>query len=367
MFCREARIDREIYWAGFEFQVWLQLLTHLISYDSATKLVVDEPEIYLHPDLQHHIFKLLKESGKQIVLATHSAEIVNEAEHDEVVLVSRGQRHGRRVEDIEGLQEALFSIGSGQNIHLARLSRGRRILFLEGQDYKLLKRFAAKCGFSSFADELNITVVPIGGFTQREKIAHAAWTFEKVLRADIEIAALLDRDYRCEEEIQELIAAIRDTIPYFYVLKSKEIENYLLVPSAMARAARERARGRGQTGPDEEDIRQILQRCTDEIKSQVSGQIIANRMNFFAGGAKDPATVASEASGFIDLHWGDLSRRLMIVPGKQVLSAFNAKLQARETISITPPQIIRHMRAEEVGEDLAKILRGLEIFASGSG
>ena len=163
MFCKEGRIDREVHWAGFGFQIWLQLLTQLITSEKATTMIVDEPEIYLHPQLQHQIFKLLKDLGKQIILATHSVEIVNDAEHDYVVLINRTQKHGKRIDDIEGLQEALFSIGSAQNIHLARLSKDRKILFLEGQDYKLLKRFAAKRGLLSLADGLNITVVPIGG------------------------------------------------------------------------------------------------------------------------------------------------------------------------------------------------------------
>ena len=32
MFCTEDRIARELYWAGFGFQVWCQLLTHITRY-----------------------------------------------------------------------------------------------------------------------------------------------------------------------------------------------------------------------------------------------------------------------------------------------------------------------------------------------
>src|ERR1700688_4708081 len=128
MFCKEGRVDRELFWAGFGFQVWLQILTHLANSSDADVLVIDEPKIYLHPDLQHKLFHLLKATNKQIILATHSAEMVNEAEHDEVILVNKARKTAHRVTDIDGLQEALFSIGSAQNIHLARLSRGKKIL-----------------------------------------------------------------------------------------------------------------------------------------------------------------------------------------------------------------------------------------------
>jgi energy-coupling factor transporter ATP-binding protein EcfA2 len=218
MFCKEGRVDRELCWAGFGFQVWLQLLTHFLSASNSDVLIVDEPEIYLHPDLQHRLFHLLKGTGKQVVLATHFVEIVNEAEHDDIVLVNRVKKTARRIGDIDGLQEALFSIGSAQNVHLARLSKGRKLLFLEGDDYRLIRRFASRLKLTDLAEDINLTVVPIGGFSQRHRIEDAAWTFEKVLKAEISIAAILDRDYRCCEEIDSIVQTVRTTVPNFFVL-----------------------------------------------------------------------------------------------------------------------------------------------------
>ena len=211
----------------------------MVGSSASNVLIIDEPEIYLHPDLQHRLFHLLRNSNKQVIIATHSTEIINESEPDDVVLVNKSRKAARRVNDIDGLQEALFSIGSGQNIHLARLSRGRELLFLEGDDFRLLKRFAARLNLKALADDINITVVPIGGFSQRQRIQDAAWTFEKVLKAKISIAGVLDRDYRCSEEIHELVNGIRETVTHFHILDGKEIENYLLTPSAIVRALRE--------------------------------------------------------------------------------------------------------------------------------
>jgi energy-coupling factor transporter ATP-binding protein EcfA2 len=53
MFCTENRITRELYWSGFGFQVWCQLLTHISRCKDVTILIIDEPEIYLHPDVRH--------------------------------------------------------------------------------------------------------------------------------------------------------------------------------------------------------------------------------------------------------------------------------------------------------------------------
>jgi len=369
MFCKEGRVDRELCWAGFGFQIWLQLLTHLLGAGSANVLIVDEPEIYLHPDLQHRLFHLLKASDKQIILATHSAEIVNEAEHDDIILINRSKKTGRRIGDIEGLQEALFSIGSGQNIHLARLSRGKKILFLEGNDFRLIRRLAARLGYTDLADNINITVIPIGGFSQRQRIENAAWTFEKVLRAEISIAALLDRDYRCPEEIKELTDGVRKTIPHFHILEGKEIENYLLNSTAITRAICDRLKDRGRSQVEIEIIsvehtEHLMMTLTDDMKSDVLSQIISNRMRYFSNRtSKDPATVAAEAIVNLDSSWADLRGRLMVVPGKHFLASLNGLLQSRFGISVTPPQIIRHITPGEIDPIFRSILEDLNRFA----
>jgi predicted DNA-binding protein len=368
MFCKEGRVDRELCWAGFGFQVWLQILTHLTSSATHNVLIVDEPEIYLHPDLQHRLFQLLKATGKQVILATHSAEIVNDAEHDEVIIVNKTKRSASRVTDIDGLQDALFSIGSAQNIHLARLSRGKRILFLEGNDIRLLRRLAARFGYREFAEDINTTVVPIGGFSQRQRIQHAAWTFEKVLKSEIAISALLDRDYRCVEETRELVDEARKTVPSFHILAAKELENYLLVPDAIAMAANDRLRERNSRDYtiSVDDIRQMLDEISNRMKSSVLSQRVSHRMRYFASRtSKDPATVAHEAIAHIDDEWGSLSRRLMAVPGKQMLAELNSTLQQNHGISITTSQIIRNLALGSVSPDLNAILAELNSFAGG--
>ena len=89
MFFEENRMTREICWAGFGFQIWLQLLTHIINSKDADLIVVDEPEIYLHPELQHKILDLLKNTNSRVVLATHSVEIINSVEPSEVLLIDK--------------------------------------------------------------------------------------------------------------------------------------------------------------------------------------------------------------------------------------------------------------------------------------
>lgn len=107
MFCKEKRITRELFWSGFGFQIWCQLLTHISRARDASILVVDEPEVYLHPDVQRQLLELLRTIGPDILLATHSSEVISDADPSEIALIDKTKRSAERLRDIEGVQHAL--------------------------------------------------------------------------------------------------------------------------------------------------------------------------------------------------------------------------------------------------------------------
>ena len=249
MMCTEDRKTREIYWAGFGFQVWCQILTHLARSHDAGLLIVDEPEIYLHPDLQRHLVHLLREAGPDILLATHSSEIVNEAESNEVVLVDKRKPTGRRIKGGAGLQDALDVLGSSQNVLLSRLARNRRIILVEGKDAGLICKFARRLGRRDLANGAGVTFLPIGGFTAWTRVETMVWAFEKALGEHLAVAIILDRDFRCEAQVEEIRKNLLAEIDLVHIHARKEIENYLLVPAAIDRASNLRsATGRRATG-----------------------------------------------------------------------------------------------------------------------
>ena len=152
MFVSEQRIDRELYWSGLGFQIWCQLLTHISRCRDSDVLVIDEPEIYLHPQVQRQLLGILREVSPDVVLATHSVEILGEAEPREILVVDKSRRSGRRLQDVAGVQEAMDNLGSIQNISLTELAQSRRILFVEGMnDYRIIRRFAKLMGLSELA------------------------------------------------------------------------------------------------------------------------------------------------------------------------------------------------------------------------
>jgi len=152
MFCPEDRIPREIFWAGFGFQVWCQMLTHIIQSNESALFLIDEPDIYLHSDLQRQLLGLLRNMGPDILIATHSTEIITEAETDDIVLINKSRRSAHRIHNPSQLEQVFKVLGSNLNPILTQLAKTRRAVFVEGKDFQILSKFARK---------LNIVLLPL--------------------------------------------------------------------------------------------------------------------------------------------------------------------------------------------------------------
>lgn len=371
MLCIENRIPRELYWAGFGFQIWCQLLTHVTRARGDTVLIIDEPEIYLHPDIQRQLLAILRDSLPDIVLATHSAEIMGEADPSEIVVIEKTKQSGDRLKDFEGVQAALNFLGSVQNITLTQLARNRRVLFVEGMDdFRIIRRFANKLGFAALASGLDITPVESGGFGNWEKIKALAWGIEKALGTPLRLGAIFDRDYFCAEEINGILTELKKSLEIAHIHGRKEIENYLLIPNVLERALtqglEDRSQRTGQQLKVKEPAVDVLARITDKFRSEAQGQYISKRNLFFRNSKQDSASITTETIQQFEKQWADLNCRVEIVPGKEVLGAFREYVQAEYGITLTDYRIINEFKREEIPADMKQLISGLDLFRSGA-
>lgn len=362
MFYEENRIAREICWAGFGFQIWLQLLTHIISAKNADILIVDEPEIYLHPDLQHKILDLLKAANTKVVLATHSIEIIDNAEPNEVVLVDKKQKSAKRLSDVRDLQNVATILGSSQNIHLTRLARGKRILFVEGQDAKILTRFSKIIGIQDMLSSGDITIIPIEGFSQHTRITNTSWAFSKVLGEEIKLAALLDRDYRSDQEVNKISILLDKEIELAHILKRKEIENYFLIPTAIEKAINDRLKDRGIE--ENIDVNDLLYEATKEFNSLVHSHLMVNKLNSMGKTSYDNATIVKEFMSDFEKQWTNIDYRLCVSPGKMLFSKINEAIQLKHGVSITAFQVMNYIKPGDLDNDLISFLNKLQKFST---
>ena len=368
MFCLEDRMTRELYWAGFGFQIWCQLLTHLCRAQDSSLVVIDEPEVYLHPDIQRQLIGILRELGPDVLLATHSTEIMAEADPSEIVLVDRRKQNFERLKDTVGVQRAMDAVGSIQNITLTALARNRRVLFVEGDDdFRLLRRFARRLGLSELAAGFGITALESGGFGSWQRITTLAQGIAQALGTPLTIGAVYDRDYFSEEEIATVASALSGSLKLAHIHERKEIENYLLVPDALDRAIQRAATDRvtrsgGVVGLEIPKSAELLREITDPLRDEVQSQLIGRRASYLRSSGKDVADLTRQTLGWFSPRWEDLGARLSLVPGKEVLKAFRDKIQKLANVSLTDVRIIDAMHRDEIPPDLQALVHKIEKF-----
>lgn len=365
MFAAEDRIDRELYWAGLGFQVWCQLLTYISRYQDADLLVVDEPEVYLHPEVQRQLLGILRDANPDILLATHSVEILGEADPSEILLVDKTKQSARRLRDIEGVQQAIEKIGSVQNLTLTELARNRRLLFVEGaNDYKLIRRFAKVLEYDKLSAGRGLTVTPSGGFGSWTKIKGLSWGLGETLTSGVRIAAIFDRDFRSDEEVASLQNEMRKEGIVAHFHHRKEIENYLLDRPSLARALERQMRRKQVDIPSDlgTKLDKRLDAITKPMRADCYGQLVANYQRYHKHSGKDQGTLASESAAMFDEKWAKLDARLEIVPGKRVLKELRAWLLEEYGITMTDFQILDAYRAENIPPDMARLIARLDEF-----
>lgn len=211
--------------AGRGTQQTLLLLAHLYA-NSGSVLLLDEPDAHLEILRQRQVYSLLSETarevGSQIIVASHSEIVLNEAADKDVVVAFVGSPH--RIDD-RGSQvlKALKEIGFDQ-YYQAELKG--LVIYLEGAtDLAILRKFAKIANHRALTilDEAFVHYV-----LNQPKLAEHHYYGLREAKADLVGVAIFDR--------------LQNGLPAAFVIPSKqwrkrEIENYFCTREVLIRFA----------------------------------------------------------------------------------------------------------------------------------
>ncbi len=224
---RERGADLDLSSSGIGLQQTLLILTYMYANPNSV-ILLDEPDAHLEILRQRQIYHLINEvasnSGNQIIAATHSEILLNEAAEKDLVIAFVGRPH-RIGSQTNQVQKALASIGFDQYYQAEQTNW---ILYLEGStDLAILRAFAKRLNNKSAIQALDRPFVHYIGNKPNLARTHYYGLYEAIPL--LEGVALFDR----------LDFAITDDEPLkFLVWKKREIENYLCTQNALEAYAR---------------------------------------------------------------------------------------------------------------------------------
>jgi predicted ATP-dependent endonuclease of OLD family len=238
-------------------------------------LLIEEPEIHLHPALETVIMRYLKLISKkcQIFITTHSTNFLDTAEMRNVYLVSREGRQGStniQLIDSEKAEENLDKVEESilreLGIRLSSVFMYERLVFVEGKtDEKVIREWASICGLNLV--QASVGFVAIDGVRNFTHYATKK-TIEFLCKRRVLVFFILDRDERNQDDINFLKNKLEDR-GQLIVLDKRELENYLLCPRAIVEFIKNKYRlgGRGEINIDINDIENAIDKCVEELKS----------------------------------------------------------------------------------------------------
>jgi putative ATP-dependent endonuclease of OLD family len=238
-----------------------------VEFTNPQILLVEEPEIHLHPALETTVMRYLKRlnADVQVFVTTHSTNFLDTGDMSNVYLVSKGDSTSVQLLNVE---DAETLIPTELGIRLSSLFMFDRLVFVEGpSDEGILRELAST--LQTNLSQANIGFVSMGGVRNFTHFAAGA-VLSFLTKRLVKLWFVIDRDEREEPELKALQDMLqgRATVK---VLRRREIENYLICPRAIAQFIGVKRTLAGTEASANEpipvgEIERSIEECADELK-----------------------------------------------------------------------------------------------------
>lgn len=340
---------------GHGLQMWLQTVWFLARTATEATVILDEPDVYMHPDLQRRLLRLVAQRHAQTIIATHSSEMISDVGPESVLIVDRGQERSQFASSLPEVQKVIDALGGVHNLHLARLSSAKRFIIVEGDDLEILGPIHQRLFPATLLPIQSIPNGEAGGWSGWERAAGAATAIRRAFGAAVDIFAIFDSDYHSAHAITNRYERAEKEQLRLHVWGRKEIENYLLVPAAICRLIATRTPG---NGPAEAAVVEEIERIAQALRREVVGAMIDSLHALDK--KKGPGTAYKVADAWCDAAWQTREGRWAVIGGKTVITELSKWSHANFNVTFGPVAIARTLLTSEIPEELVHVLGAIE-------
>ncbi len=345
-------------------------------------LLVEEPEVHLHPALETALMQYLKgvSAHCQIFLTTHSTNFLDIGSLENVYLIRKESETLVQRLDVNAAEEA---IPEELGLRLSSLFMFDRLVFVEGpSDEQLLRTFADALNVSFGQSSLGfVTTGGARNFTHYATVA----TLSFLRKRNVRTVFVLDRDERDLRDLEDLQNRV-EGVSEVQLLQRRELENYLLNPSTLSRFIS--AKSNGAFTPTPEDITSAIDEVCETLFSTAVERRILKRacrpiipdrrpvMNRREGDFDEALRselkvalekISSLAEGLDQIRdecveevradWE--ARKADIVPGDELLDQLFQRYGLRFSKRQDALRIAQEMQADEIPREMVTLVRRL--------
>ena len=339
-----SRVPKELSWAGDGIQIWVQLLWHIFRAQDATTILLDEPEVYLHPDLQRRLVRLLDGLSAQIILASHSADVIAEAPPDGILWVDRRQGAARRVKSQQSLSNLSASLGSSYNLALARSMRARLVIASDSEDLRILRVLAKNLGASHVANEQEVSIVQLRNVSHWEGTRDLGMSLREILPPRLPAVIMLQSGHRPEiynQRIAALLSAPEITVK---IWQMTELENYLLDADTVARAS----------GAAPETVALRLAEVCNGLRETTRAALTSAWVGAAQEGQGLEALRRAEVE--FDEKWSDPAKRMELVRGTLVIREINLWLTSQGYRAVNGYKLAKAIKPQAIPLEMVRAI-----------
>lgn len=222
-------------------------------------IIVDEPELHLHPTLTFKLIETLKTIGdhtNQFIFLTHSADLISTYYSTGNVYfidaVPSGANQAHKLSDLNRSHKELVKL-IGENLGLFAV--GKKLIFVEGENSS-----TDKLTYHAIAQKYlpEARIISVGSVDNLGTLN----SFEEQIRNSIfgiDLYMVRDRDGLSDDQIQKI-----ETNGKIRCLKKRHIENYFLDPKILFRVAEKLYLTSIATALTENFIEQEINRIANE-------------------------------------------------------------------------------------------------------
>jgi len=346
----------EAAWMGHGLQMWLQAMWFLARSRQSDIVILDEPDVYLHADLQRKLVRILNGRNRQTIIATHSVEIMAEVDANDILIVNRKGRSSKFATTNPALQQVIDNLGGTHNLQLAKLSNAGRCLLVEGKDITFL-RAIHNLLFQDSSERFDIIPnMPLGGWGGWNYAIGSQMLLSNAIGELIIVYCIFDSDYHTHDDIKSRYEDAAKKSVALHIWQKKEIENYFVIPEAVQRVITKRTKK--ISPPTIEQIYEVIDRIVEDQKFSVFNALSGE---FHTQDKASGVTKANQkALERLDAAWLIRETRWGIVSGKTIISELSKWSHSKYGVSLSPMTIVKELRSNEIMHELSQVIRAIE-------